>query len=193
MGLFPEHHPVPVEQEAKERDTQAANYLLRASYDQLTDSLTPTDPQVLANTGGYLRTVEELKSEVTTWCNYWINQLQLGGWEILLKFEDKLTYHEVDIDKEYPIVIRNITRWSFKSATIELDISRCLPRDHDLLGQDMLHELLHVLVNEMRWDTNRSPDKGHGCACEHDHEERVVTELTASIWALHSTIESYIN
>lgn len=67
--------------------------------------------------------------------------------------------------------------WRYMTFTISVNVPAVRRMDDDELERAIVHELVHVLVNEMRED---------GIA----HEERVVTMLTkAFFWVRHAGVE----
>lgn len=177
------------EQSYANADPQEVDDVLPVCDTDTIGETSASTPPILEDTGGHVHSLDELQYLINNYVHLWGDRLGLMGWTININCFDKLTYNEDQaFDPEYPVVMRNITRWMSKLTTLEVDVSICRKRTEEELSEDILHELLHVVVNEMRWDTNRAPDRGHGCACEHDHEERIVTQLTNTIWTLYCDI-----
>ena len=114
----------------------------------------------------------------------WREILGLLDWEILFDFVE-----EIEEDNMFPTIMQVSTSWGMQQAVIKVSLEECYTRDEENLEKDVLHELLHVTVNEMRWDVSHTPEKLPGCACDHQHEERIVTVLTRTIWQLGLEVE----
>lgn len=96
----------------------------------------------------------------------WRPLLGLEAWDITLEFYD-------DRYEDYESAARTTVRWEYASATVQFYVPACLGHDIDEL---VVHELCHVIVNEMRDDSSG--------ALIHDtvmHEERVCTMLTRAL------------
>jgi hypothetical protein len=72
-------------------------------------------------------------------------------------------------DDQFETLAQCRTRWAYKKAIVEFSLPACAELDAEDLERTVIHELLHIVVNEMREcaDSERLT-----------HEERVVSELT---------------
>lgn len=99
----------------------------------------------------------------------WVQPLGLK-WFVL----DILYYDEGD---EFPagstVVARTFADWRYRTAQIRVNVPLVAEQEDARLEHAMLHELMHILVQEMR----ANPGDG-------DHEERVVDGLASAFrWA----------
>jgi len=101
----------------------------------------------------------------------------LGFYSVDLNFYDK--------EKEFRkaggnvAVFRVWADWRYLSASIAVNVKAVARLDDDELERAVVHELIHVLVNEMR-------EPGI------DHEERVVTMLSkAFFWTRANAVEQF--
>ena len=102
----------------------------------------------------------------------WIKSLGLRWWHI-----DVIYYHDPkDIVREFKtdegtVVLANTwSDWRYGKANIHINLPAFSDLPEDEIETIVVHELVHVLVNEMREE-------------DIDHEERVVTGLTkAFLW-----------
>jgi len=114
---------------------------------------------------------EEAKARLLPYIERWIKPLGLNWWHIEFVYvRDEFAV----ADKPAPRTLASCkANWRYLTATIEWNMARVAEEDDDDLERAFVHELCHVLINEMR---------------EHDddwldHEERVASTLTmAFIW-----------
>lgn len=111
-------------------------------------------------------------------CNKWIYRLGLRWWEVEVHYvEDPQDVIDIFKTNDNEIVIgRTYVDWKYMSANVYLNIPSMLNMTHNQIERIIVHELLHVLVNEMREDGI-------------DHEERVVTLLTKAVFWIKADIE----
>jgi hypothetical protein len=116
---------------------------------------------------------ENIKAAFETW----MKPLGLLWWSI------DIVYHEdpADVISYFKsedgamILGRTFTDWQYGQACIHINVPGFEGMDQEHIERVAVHELMHVLVNEMR--------EG-----ELHHEERVVTTLTKAIfWTVKST------
>lgn len=112
-------------------------------------------------------------------CNKWIYRLGLRWWEVEVHYvEDPQDVIDIFKTNDNEIVIgRTYVDWKYMSANVYLNIPSMLNMTHNQIERIIVHELLHVLVNEMREDGI-------------DHEERVVTLLTKAVFWIEADIQS---
>lgn len=103
----------------------------------------------------------------------WLKPLGLLWWEIkIVYYENPSDIIEVfrAIDEDRVLVAKTYADWKYASAKICINVPEFRGRTDNEIERIVVHELMHVLVNEMR--------EG-----ELHHEERVVTTLTkAAFW-----------
>ena len=75
-------------------------------------------------------------------------------------------------DASVETVATTYASWQYLEATIEVNLQRVAKMDDDDLAYTVIHELAHVLVNEMR-----EVEQEGGVA----HEERVVTTVAKAL------------
>lgn len=102
--------------------------------------------------------------------NKWFRALGLGWWRVDYKWVDWIEpKHEGNT-----VLARCDVDWPYKEATITISLLQVKELDDERLEYALLHEYMHIFVNEMR-------DDKEGI----DHEERVCTDLAqAFIWAV---------
>lgn len=170
--------------------------VLQSCAGEQEDSSSNGPPSPILETSGTInRTVEQLWSVLNDRLNFWVYNLGIQRWNIRVDFRD--SFPEDNQNPSFPITMFNVTMWSMQEAIIMVSVPQTKGLTDEEIEKDVLHELIHVIVNEIRWDTNRNPERGHGCACDHDHEERVVSELTEILWnqelVKRSFVEMYEN
>jgi len=110
-------------------------------------------------------------------CDKWIYRLGLKWWEVQVNYvSDPQTVIEIfRITDEEIVIAKTFADWKYMTANIYLNIPPMLSMSSDQVQRIIVHELLHVLVNEMREDGI-------------DHEERVVTSLTKAVFWIKADI-----
>ena len=88
----------------------------------------------------------------------WKRKLWLGQWRIDVLWEWN------GIDGEAAATVN--ADWKYMIATLKFDLPYCSTLKPDVLLNVIVHELVHLIVNEMREDGV-------------DHEERVVSHITS--------------
>jgi predicted SprT family Zn-dependent metalloprotease len=97
---------------------------------------------------------------------WWIHWLGLGYWDVTVHISDKVPKHK---DKAR-VCGKSWVEWKYCSAYIEFYPKNMQGMTQSQIEVIVVHELLHVLVNEMREGTI-------------ENEERVVTMLQkAMVW-----------
>lgn len=106
---------------------------------------------------------QELKDLIQAKATYWANVLGLGNWDMEFKL--------AKCDKECDAVAGEAkVQWQYQQAIITFYRKGLKGLDADGVEQIIVHELMHVFLNEMR-------EEGI------DHEERVATMLSkAFLW-----------
>jgi hypothetical protein len=102
----------------------------------------------------------------------WAGPLGLRWWDIDMAYERE--QFEVDGKPAPETIAQTAVNWRYGHATITWNMPQVAQLADDKLERTFVHELAHLLVNEMR-------------QCDQDdwldHEERVVTNLTkAFLW-----------
>lgn len=101
----------------------------------------------------------------------WTYRLGLRWWEVNITYysEPDEIVHRFRTDGDKVCVAFTDVDWIYSRAYIHVNLPRLMDQDEGEIERIVVHELMHVLVNEMRED-------------EMHHEERVVTQLTKAIF-----------
>jgi hypothetical protein len=90
----------------------------------------------------------------------WLTPLGLRWWRVTFVWSDKTPR-----EKGQPIAGKTFADWRYHEATVYIYQPHLLYLTDEEVEPFVLHELVHILVNEMR-------------RCRMHHEERVVSDLT---------------
>ena len=121
----------------------------------------------------------------------WIKPLGLAWWTIHFLYDDDPIAFRKAWGKETSedAVARTLADWRYGEATIRWNMQRLVDTafEDDALELMFVHELMHVFVNEMRWDCSEHDGN-------YDHEERVCTTLAKGIiWLRDSLTEASLD
>lgn len=111
----------------------------------------------------------------------WIARLGLNWWDVEVHFYDDpgeivRLFRQMDNGDVVPAFVD--ANWMYADAKISVNLPAFEDCEPDKIERIVVHELMHILVNEMR--------EG-----ELHHEERVVTQLTKALfWALDMAQET---
>jgi len=109
-----------------------------------------------------------MKKKIKEIFERWTYLLGLRWWDISLTFSKEKSYFYKDDGSR--ILAKTWSDWRYMKATILINYREIKLLDPEEIEKIIIHELCHVLVNEMR--------EG-----DISHEERVVTTLTkAFLW-----------
>jgi hypothetical protein len=112
-------------------------------------------------------TVKRIKRALTKW----MKPLGLEWWDVTVECfnepADILLHFKASKDHIVPAIV--FADWQYGTATILFNVPAFDGKSDDEIERIVVHELLHILVNEMR--------EG-----EIHHEERVVSQLTKAIF-----------
>lgn len=111
----------------------------------------------------YRKTVMRLRKAA----GKWQTALGLGYWRITYEYESEGLMPVPARTDGQSVAATSRPDWRYKHATINFNVPVLADQTDDDLERFVLHELTHVLVNELR-------EEGL------DHEERVVSELTSA-------------
>ena len=120
-------------------------------------------------------TPAQVERKVTKLVKKWKPLLGLSVWDVTCQFFDG-PYLMADGEPSTGSAASCRASWAYMSATLSFDTDVLSHYDDRELEVVVVHELAHVLVNEMRED---DPDV--------QHEERVTTSVA---WALVRTLYS---
>ena len=112
-------------------------------------------------------------------CNAWIYRLGLRWWDYEICFitDEAEAYKTFGYDQDSVVVGRTYADWRYGTFTIYFNFPAMKHKTAYEVEKIVIHELCHVLVNEMR-------EEGV------DHEERVVSGLTkAFLWTQSDCLE----
>jgi hypothetical protein len=112
----------------------------------------------------------EQKRRVERFVEKWRRPMGLDWWTLKFRW-DRLDKCELDKtgDGSFCCVAHTEVQWPYLTATITLHLPTIEEQSDKELESQVVHELCHVMVNEMRWLNAESVNL--------DHEERVVTQL----------------
>lgn len=121
--------------------------------------------------------VERFKKRVSKALRYWQIQMGIGTWSITISW---ILDGSMRTGKngEMCVLGRCKSDWMYMRATIEFNVVEAIALNDKDLEELIVHELYHAVVNELR-ETD-----GYN-----DHEERVVSLLTASAFWMRSAAE----
>lgn len=109
---------------------------------------------------------KKLKQLIRKYAKWWIRWTGLGYWTINLDYEDVVRMDHGG----YDTCAVCECDWKYQQATITFGLDKLRGMKKDTIERTVLHELMHIFLNEMRADGI-------------DHEERTATQLAkAFIW-----------
>ena len=111
------------------------------------------------------RTVKQLHSVIHRLVKKWKYALYLGMWKIDFVVRDYIGDSRVD---GYQTAASCDTSWQYFTAAIDFSYVQLKDMEEEEIEKIIIHELLHIVVNEMREDGI-------------EHEERVVSHLSMVI------------
>ncbi len=124
------------------------------------------------------KTFKYHRKRVRKFVKPWLHVLGLGWYEAI-------EFHWYDNEKDFrksadgTVLMRVWSDWRYMTATVAVNVPAVARLTDTQLERAVVHEFVHVLVNEMR-------EKGI------DHEERVVTMLTkAFFWVRANAVEQF--
>ena len=118
------------------------------------------------------KTLEKYKRQAIKFLEKWVNLLGLDRCQLTIDFSDEAKMYEDGLH----VVAETSASWQYNSALVIFYLANFDKLKPDRLEMAILHELVHVLVNEMR-----SYTASDGSA----HEERVVCGLTDVLMNIH--------
>lgn len=110
----------------------------------------------------------------------WISCLGISWWDVdILYYDDPASIIQHFRRNDDLLILATCdANWMYGTATISVNLPAFAERTPEQIERTVVHELCHILVNEMR--------EG-----ELHHEERVVTSLTKAIfWAIEAAKEA---
>lgn len=118
---------------------------------------------------------EAQKARITALIDRWLYPMGLGYWKLTFQYERKgLRPTDNDAAQNWQPMMDVASKWQYLSADIRIGLPDIQDISDDDLENHFVHELSHVLVNEMR-----EGEKGE-CSL---HEERVCSMLAnAFLW-----------
>lgn len=128
------------------------------------------------NDAKYKRTKKRLTKLVAKWKR----RLRLEQWAIRTIFCRHSLAKSAGVSKS--AVANCVADWRYLEAAVSFDMPSLAEMNREDLEQVVLHELVHVLVSEMReWQADNTSTEG-----AMDHEERVVTHITNVLWGMRA-------
>ena len=102
----------------------------------------------------------------------WLEPLGLYQWDISWSYVRESAKFLVDNEADPDVVMCCNSRWSYMHAGIGFNMPLCAESDDEALELQFVHELSHVLVNELRWREGEDKD-----GYRMEHEEHVCSVL----------------
>ena len=118
-----------------------------------------------------------LKKRIWPLCKKWRAMLGLKWWRITYVWDRESTGRDTGTT-QYKECATNSVQWAYKDAKITFNMPCLMDEPDEELEKDVIHEHVHILVNEMRYF-----DEG---VC---HEERVVSDLTCAFQWTYDHLE----
>lgn len=130
----------------------------------------------------------EQKKRVQKYLDKWITPLGLRWWKIDVVW-DRATHCDSDPPGGSEHCAAHVKcRWEYLEATVTFHLLQLIEQKDDDLEKVIVHELCHVLVNEMRAPIAPN-DETHAEWMK--HEERVVSTLAcAFIWTYEEAVKA---
>ena len=116
---------------------------------------------------------EEQKARVECYIEKWRGPLGLWAWTIHWDWH-RGPYADGASDIVADREASCESDWRYLVATIRFDLSVIKRFDDELVESTVIHEFMHMILNEMRGDTED----------DHAHEERVATTLAQAFQAV---------
>ena len=105
---------------------------------------------------------------IQSYLSKWVARLALQEWKLTVLFHEHGFPNDGRVDPHVEACVN--VNWDYLSARIQFDLSLCSTFDKAELEDVVLHELMHIIVAELR------PGDQTG-------EERTVTRLTRALLA----------
>jgi len=120
---------------------------------------------------------ESQKERFLKLLDYWWKALDMAGTGFILK---TMMQREENKSEEHGTAWQTFmtidTVWQYQTALMNAWLPEIADLSDDEIEGHLVHELMHIVVNEMRYDTEEN----------RDHEERVVTSLSRRFLSLRS-------
>jgi len=117
------------------------------------------------------------KKRCTRFVKMWRERLGLSHWRIDHTYHDGPFLVDGALDSE--ATASCLARWQYQSASLNFNVRETEQLDDERLEEVVIHELGHILVNEMR--PLNLPAGWVRDASDAAHEEHVVTLITNAI------------
>lgn len=101
---------------------------------------------------------------------WYIDRLRLRWWNFVFEYDRGESREDIDSQWKFRKFASVWSSWKYCDALIKVYLGEIAELSDDTLEETVLHELMHVYVNEMRTEEDRA----------REHEERVVTSLARS-------------
>ena len=112
----------------------------------------------------------KLKKKITRFVEKWRVPLGIKWWSVNFYYEREYAKDDDKHDSCHTGATCKV-QWPYKTAQITFYLPALDTLDDEELERTVVHELIHILVNEMR-------DFDEGA----NHEERVVSDLTSAVF-----------
>jgi len=114
------------------------------------------------------KTFKKQRARVRRYFTWWIPRLALGAWSIDVLYQRRRDYRQ-EHDASANSAMTTYVDWRYLDAAIYVNVSRVHGMSDTELERAVVHELCHLMVNELRQACGRDD--------ANDHEERVVSHL----------------
>ncbi len=124
---------------------------------------------------------ERQKNRCQPYFEKWVHLLGLDSWEIKVRYTDE-PMQEDDPSGHWTFAtfMHVMTDWSRMRGTVEVFCANLTDLSERELERSIIHELCHVIVNEMHDDTSK----------RRDHEERAVEGLAKAFqWVAEARLD----
>lgn len=110
----------------------------------------------------------------------WLNRTGLNGWTVDIEYYDRIPRHE-------DAAMAMDVQWVYLQATMKVSTNKVADETDRRCEEIIVHELAHILVNEMRPLHRGDNLDDYASAQQMEHEERVCTMIArALLWTYES-------
>ncbi len=131
------------------------------------------------------------RDEIKRLIKKWVEPLGLKWWHINVQWETDKVEGTVP---GYTTCFRVQATWKYLDAMIHVYLPACINIPDDRLEWHVVHELVHILLNEMAFWRDDILDHGLNEGVLGQHEERVATTIAnAALWIRDFAQDGYWN
>lgn len=127
---------------------------------------------------------EVQKARIQALSDKWLTPLGLRWWRTEMAYYREGLPEDMKRERGTSVAATTKADWKYLDALISFDLMLTKDIDDEHLEWLFIHEMMHVLLHEMRWQEHENADNL-------DHEERVATMLAkAFVWTYEAGQES---